>query len=203
MRMSGWELMDFSRIILTHCHRDHIDDIILFLHGIQRLQEKYRGESGSIEVIGPRGTTTAIRAASRLEGKPGFIPKLTLREGQGTYGNARLVTVEHGNVPALAVALYGKREILYTGDMAPSDKNISVIERVSKEPHALICDATGPGNKWHGDMKFAAGLMQAGGFKILFPVHTRRGHQRTVRRVCAKSSGRIIKPRRGRTYTIQ
>lgn len=202
-RMAGWDLMDFSRIIVTHCHGDHIADIVLFLHGIQKLREKYRGEPGQIEVIGPYGSAIVIRRALGLAGEPGFEPRLTFREGPGTYGNARLFVVEHGNLPSLAVALDGESEIIYTGDIAASDKNISAIIRASKEPAVLICDATEIDNQWHGNIKFATELMQAGGFRILFPVHTRQRHQQTVRRVCAASDGRIIKPRRGRTYTIQ
>jgi phosphoribosyl 1,2-cyclic phosphodiesterase len=201
--IKGWNLMDVERIVLTHRHSDHMGDAVIMIHGIQKLQEKYRGYVPAMEIIGPAGTKNMIRDCMVMVGEPDFVPKVNVREGTGKYGNIRMISVSHGPKEAYAAVLYGNREIFYTGDLDANPANLEAIIAASESPYAIISEATEPDNEWHIDIWGALKLMSEGDFKQMYTVHTRSGHRQTVRHVCRKSHGRVIQGKRGQTYTIR
>jgi ribonuclease BN (tRNA processing enzyme) len=150
LRRSGFKTERISSIFISHCHADHISDLIPFLWTIQ-----IDGRSNPLQVYGPIGfkqVFAKLRECTNTSDKFFTFP-LTVSELQ--FGEAvkevRTCRTDHP-IPTLAFRVeQGSRSLCYTADTIycarvnklAEDADLLVHEATFLEDQASIAELTG------------------------------------------------------------
>jgi ribonuclease BN (tRNA processing enzyme) len=104
-----------STVFISHCHADHVSDLIPFLWAIQ-----IDGRKNSLEVLGPPGFRQIFQKLCECTNTPGtfFTFPLTVSEAQfgESFGNIETCRTDH-SIPTLAFRIASRGQSLcYTAD---------------------------------------------------------------------------------------
>jgi len=137
LRRSGIDPNRLSDVYISHCHADHISDLIPFLWAVQ-----IDGREKPLRIVGPPGFERVLWRLRECTNTPDtfFTFPLTVREVQ--FGE-RLENIETcptvHSIPTLAFKITsGGRSICYTADTTYS----SVVVEFSRNVDLLIHEAT-------------------------------------------------------------
>lgn len=115
LRRSGVEIERLSTVFISHCHADHVSDLIPFLWAIQ-----IDGRKKPLEVLGPPGFQLIFQKLRECTNTPSdfFTFPLTVTEIQfgERLGNIETCRTDH-SIPTLAFRLTSSgRSLCYTAD---------------------------------------------------------------------------------------
>jgi len=137
LRRAGTELDGIKIVFVSHCHADHVSDLMPFLWTVQ-----IDGRKTPLNVVGPPGFRAIFQKLKECTNTPEtfFTFPLTISElpfGQ-TLGNVQTCATEH-SIPTLAFKIRSKgHSICYTADTTYSP---AVVE-FAKETDLLVHEAT-------------------------------------------------------------
>jgi len=137
LRRTGVDMERLSSVFISHCHADHISDLIPFLWTIQ-----IDGRKNALEVLGPPGFQSIFRKLRECTNTPDnfFTFPLTVTEVQfgEKVGNIATCRTDH-SIPTLAFRTSsGGRSVCYTADTTYCP---AVVE-FAKDVDLLVHEAT-------------------------------------------------------------
>jgi ribonuclease BN (tRNA processing enzyme) len=126
-----------STVFISHCHADHVSDLIPFLWAIQ-----IDGRKNPLEILGPPGFRLIFRKLCECTNTPDafFTFPLTVSEAQfgERFGNIETCRTDH-SIPTLAFKVTsGGRSICYTADTIYS----STVVEFARNVDLLVHEAT-------------------------------------------------------------
>ena len=137
LRRTRIDIERVSSVLISHCHADHVSDLIPFLWTVQ-----IDGRKSPLRVVGPPGFKSIFRKLCECTNTPDTFFTFPLTVAELTFGesldNVQTCQTDH-SIPTLGFRIVAKgRSICYTADTTYSPK----IVQLAKDVDLLVHEAT-------------------------------------------------------------
>ena len=137
LRRTRVDMEKLSTVLISHCHADHISDLIPFLWTVQ-----IDGRKNPLRVIGPPGFKTVFQKLRECTNTPDSFFTFPLTVAELSFGekleNIQTCRTDH-SIPTLAFKVAaGGRTICYSADTIYS----SAVIQLARDVNLLVHEAT-------------------------------------------------------------